>query len=565
MPHRRLLVGFLIAWAVATGPPAAAGTPATDRYLQAVRTFADRALTHGRDRYGAQHTPLFVDGLHVETYEPAVWILPEDFAEVWQMPQRWVLSNLASQQQFFRTLDALTTLTGEDRYRQAAVDCLRYAFEHLQYDDGLLFWGGHAAVDLETGRVVGESHKDWARDIPLPAFWDVGAVHELKHHYPHYELMWQVSPEATRRFIEGFWSAHILDWSRLDMNRHGLYDTKRKHTWDHSYIGGPVPFTGRGLSFIHTGSDMIYAAVLLSEKTDDRRPLVWARRLAERYLDASHPRTGLGPDVYAFYRNERLLQQFGPEFGERLTETSIASLYGGRYGHSAVCLLKLGARLGAEGEIFTRLALNDLTAFAHAYDPQDNHFWSMLTDGTRLTPEDVKRPGSLGPEAFRKRRAGGIHFWGYALAARLSGEPLYWDMAHRIGEALGLGRIGGPDAQPELEPSPSSANVYLLFGLLELHTATGDDKYLQAAAAIGDLLLEREFHHGFFLPGPGHLFAKLDTDTPLALLTLHARLRQLQVRLPEFWGGRSFFHSQFEGRGRTYDSETIYSRTRRTP
>lgn len=28
-----------------------------------------------------------------------------------------------------------------------------------------------------------------------------------------------VNPKATRRFIEAYWSAHILDWSNLDMNR----------------------------------------------------------------------------------------------------------------------------------------------------------------------------------------------------------------------------------------------------------------------------------------------------------------------------------------------------------
>ena len=37
------------------------------RFIQAVRSYADTALEHGRDVYGDKKTPLFVDGLHAET------------------------------------------------------------------------------------------------------------------------------------------------------------------------------------------------------------------------------------------------------------------------------------------------------------------------------------------------------------------------------------------------------------------------------------------------------------------------------------------------------------------
>lgn len=70
------------------------------KYLDAVRTFADNVLKYGRDTYGPKHTPLFVDGLNIHTHEPVKWISPEG--------ERWVLSNLASQQNLFRTLDGLT-------------------------------------------------------------------------------------------------------------------------------------------------------------------------------------------------------------------------------------------------------------------------------------------------------------------------------------------------------------------------------------------------------------------------------------------------------------------------
>jgi hypothetical protein len=40
------------------------------KYLNTVRSFADRILQSGKDTYGPKTTPLFVDGLNVTTLEP---------------------------------------------------------------------------------------------------------------------------------------------------------------------------------------------------------------------------------------------------------------------------------------------------------------------------------------------------------------------------------------------------------------------------------------------------------------------------------------------------------------
>src|SRR5262249_6593056 len=118
--------------------------------------------------------------------------------------------------------------------------------------------------------------------------------HELKCHYPYYEFMWEVDPEGTRRYIEAFWNAHIYDWDVLDFSRHGKYDLEMGALWDHPYKGGPIFFVGRGLTFINCGSDLYYAAALLHRFTGDARPLVWAKRLNERFLQTRNPVTGMG-------------------------------------------------------------------------------------------------------------------------------------------------------------------------------------------------------------------------------------------------------------------------------
>ena len=85
-------------------PAASAAPPAAAPYLAAVRQFADQVLAHGRDVYG-KPTPLFVDGLNVDTLEPVKW--------KWADGKEWVLCNLANQQGLFRALDGLSRLTGD--------------------------------------------------------------------------------------------------------------------------------------------------------------------------------------------------------------------------------------------------------------------------------------------------------------------------------------------------------------------------------------------------------------------------------------------------------------------
>ncbi len=543
---------MLVTVAVAEADPAARAAT----YLPAVRTFADNVLRYGRDTYGPKQTPLFVDGLNVDTHEPAVWLLPKKNAETWRMPREWIPSNLASQQNLFRVLVALTELTGDARYKRAAIEAMRYAFDHLRHESGLLFWGGHAAWDLVTDQPVGEGRTQ-----------GVAGKHELKSSYPFYELMWEIDRTATRRFIEAFWANHILRWDILDMNRHGDYRPLPERPWEHDYVGGPVPFAGDGLTFMLTGSDLFYAGAMLYHLTGDERPLVWAKRMGARYADVRHPRTGLGADNYSVLKDERMTRQFGAEFGDRFTEATVTSLYGNRYNRSAICQLKLGERLGPAGAEFLRWAHEDLTAYGrHAYDPADNRFWATLIDGTRLTPADRKRDGYVTVRWLEKRPAVGIHFWAYALAYRLTGDTFMWQMARNIGRGLDLGDLGpAPGDASSLNQRTSNAEADVILGLLELHKATRRNDYLALAATVGNNVVRKEFHKGFFVADKDHLFCRFDTPTPLVLLHLEAALHDLPNPLPVYAAGRGYFHCPFEGMGRTYDTEAIYARLRGSP
>ena len=100
-------------------PSGWANTPPADssKYLDAVREFADNVLKYGRDTYGPKHTPLFVDGLNVNSREPVKWISPKGDWQTAAEIEEWILSNFASQQTLLRTLDGLSAITGADRRR----------------------------------------------------------------------------------------------------------------------------------------------------------------------------------------------------------------------------------------------------------------------------------------------------------------------------------------------------------------------------------------------------------------------------------------------------------------
>ena len=189
--------------------------PGDDHRLQAVRTFADNVLARGRDHYGPTPTPLFVDGVNVLTLDPVEWV---------HAGQRWIVSNLASQQHLFRTFVGLSALTGDVQFRQAAEAATRFHFDHFLRPCGLPPWGGHQFLDLRTHQVVGEQE-----------------MHEFKCSYPYYDFLWGLDPKATERLIKAVWNAHVLDWRTLDMNRHGAYNRPLGPLWA-SEFAGDEPF-----------------------------------------------------------------------------------------------------------------------------------------------------------------------------------------------------------------------------------------------------------------------------------------------------------------------------------
>jgi pectate lyase len=523
-----------------------------DHYIQIVRQYADRVLELGKDKYGPYHTPLFVDGIHAETHDPVHWLSNGDF---------WVISNFANQQNWMRTLVGLSKLTSDVHYADKAAETTDYVFKHLSYGD-LLCWGGHMAFDLSSKKQVYASDK--------------GPQHELKCHFPYYEWMYAVNAERTKAYIEALWNSHMTNWDNMEFSRHGqpVEETSEASVWDREYSDGEVFFTGKGLTFINAGSDLIYAAAMLSYFTGAEKPLVWAKRLAKRYVETRHPETGMGGYQFSIsvlpgIRGDRAIEQFGEQLKEHAPIEATLSV--GRQihtiiGEAALSRMALAEQLGEKGKEFAQWAVEDLLAYGeHSYDPSIHAFHPVLTNGTRLTGIVMEKSGYYGKagETLPPAPVDLPLLWSYVKGYRLSGDNRLWDIARSMAEGLGLGDIGKDSAsEPSLNLATDCSHPVGIFAALELYQLTHAAPYLELASVIADHIIKDRFRDGLFLPSEKHEYAKFDSAEPLALLHLAAELQGRRSGLPVFVGGTPFFGAAFDGLGHTKDTSYYYGRTR---
>jgi len=559
----RIVMVVLLLISLAGFPIASSCANDDSKYLAAVREFADNVLKYGRDTYGPKHTPLFVDGLNIHTHEPVKWIAPNG--------DRWILSNLASQQNLFRTLDGLTKITGDPKYRQAAMDAIKYAFENLRSPNGLLYWGGHSAYDAGADRPCGRG------------------IHELKDIYPCYQLMWEVDPNATKQFIEAFWSGHILDWSNLDMNRHSWMDTPLKKPWNYEYICGPVFSQGDGSSFFCTGSSLCCAAAHLTKLSGETRPLVWSKRLAHRYVETRDASTSIAAYVYTGKRTsmptlQEIKDEGMPAFGFDSC-FPCKPTYGNSderrrwYGYCTVspgipfniaespwiCALMVGEMVGSDGKEFIQWSVEELTAWGRvAYRKSGNSWIPMLRNGTHLEGMVIKTAGPFGPEGtvVEPIPVVPMDFWAYALAYRLTRDDFMWEMARNIALGSGFGDIGATSADlPELNRRIDCTDPYAIMGFIELYKRTQCRSFLESAKQISDNIVAQRFFRGFFVPSSKHIYAKFDSPESLALLQLHAESISARTKVPTVWPSRAFFEEAYRHKDPWDDISLIYSLT----
>ncbi len=535
---------------VSHGVLTAGGEDIATPYLNAVRQHADLALEHGRDTYGPKSTPLFADGLQRGSLEPVIWPM---------RGQKSYLSNFGSQQTFLRTLCGLSALTGDPQYKQAAKDATAYALQFLRADNGLGIWGGHAFYDLRTDGPVGMD----------------GHGHELKSHYPYYQLFWEVNPVATEDYIEAMWGIHVKNWNTLSFNRHARFDRESTTDgWNHEFKDPEPFFTSWGLGFVTTGSDLIYAAAELYEFSGQEKPLLWAEHMARMFEKTRNADTGLCGIQYTllpkeYHGGDRAQLQFGQEMGPGVTEGTVAALPAQLelYGDVGICYMQLGESLNSDfGRELMSRASRSLTAFAqYAYDPDKDLFYATVSDGRRILPEDIKRVGYYWDPDLELREIkmqpvppNPTFFWAYSLAWRQTGEEAHWKMLGHLMKTFHLGELGGVGEKPKLNLTTDCLEPEVLLGFLELYRRGRDPSYLAMARCIGDNILAEDVHDGWILSGPHRANIQFDALEPLALLHLVGALKGRESEVPLAWATKADLHLNYASRGKIFDTVVLW-------
>jgi pectate lyase len=548
MKTRLRLPRLLLAATALAGTATARADATSDQdaaRLKVVVDYANNVMHDAADHTPnrTEYSPLFAGGVNVYTKEQLKWIFPSGRSATW--------TDFTIQQNWMRVLASLSHLTGDPKYEAIAKENYAYYFEFLQDKGGLLQWGGHRFVDLDTLKGVGM--RDGEPTSP----------HELKNVYPYYEMMYEVNPPATVKYITAFWNAHVFHWNTMEISRHGEYGHEPGADWKHTF-DDPAPFfETKGLSFLDAGTDLIYSGAMLYKFTGDQGALLWAKRLADQYVKARDPKTKLGayqftqprktdeqPDdsITQSWFGDRAKRQYGPDFpGHLVLEATILFRQQAEtiYADNALMELQVGQTLGDAGKDMIEQTRQGMVAFVnYAYMPETNQLRPMLTDGTDLSGFVTKRNGYY----MRKGTvvapyvASPEFMLSYARGFLLTGDPTLWKMARGIAKYYGLGDIGetpGQGVQVNLATENFSAPA--LFSVLDLYEKTHNDAYLNLGRAIGNNIVKHYYHHGYFTPYEDTIFANINAIEPYALLALDAAIKGTPEKVPYFLNGFGFY------------------------
>lgn len=270
--------------------------PPDSRFHRAAQQYADALLKYGRDHYGPRHTPLFVHMIDLRTLEvprqrtAAAW--REEMSH-WREDNNYLMwgkdrsntdwaqdSNLLWDTENIRLLEALTRSTGDQSYRRAADDYMRFFLKHcISPTTGLFAWGEHVAYNVVDDQVRGKRH-------------------ELQHAEPLWEELWRIDPDAVRREIEAIYRHHITDKRTMAFDRHANFCN-----------GAPERDQATILGYLGT---FVSSFAFLKAKTGGGDYDDWGRRLLLAFQSKSNQQ-GLYPDNWTDRQMRELPLIYAPK------------------------------------------------------------------------------------------------------------------------------------------------------------------------------------------------------------------------------------------------------------
>lgn len=533
-------------------------------WLSAIRSYVD--LVQSVSHSNQNPTPLMADGFDVLTHQPVVWKFPDG--------RNIPISNFASQQNWLRTLDALSLVTQDPQYHQQARVQSSYFMQHgVHEQSGLFYWGGHRFFNLDTLKTEGPESK--------------AQVHELKHHLPYYDLLLSVDREKTLNFLQGFWHAHVEDWQTLDLGRHGSYDKQRDpHVFTHArhdvvnpQVWPQLPET-KGLTFVNAGTDLIYAAYKYAEYTGDIAAAAWGKHLYRQYVLARNPETGL--PVYQFsspqqrrpipeddnqtqsWYGDRAKRQFGPEFGEIAREANV--LFRDMRPlliDNPLAMLDI-LRQQPDAEVLQWVIDGLKNYYRFAYDVESNTLRPLWNDGQDMSGYVLQRDGYYGAKGkvISPFPLEVDYLLPLVRAWRASEDDELLDLIAVLLHRWQLAELNKQQRRATLmDGKKPAASPYLLLALVELAEHCQCSQLFTLAWQIGNDLFQQHYHRGLFVESAEHRYFRIDNPIALALLTLIAAKQNKLAAIPQFITNGGYIHGDYRvnGESRTlYDIDFIY-------
>jgi hypothetical protein len=464
---------------------------------------------YGTDRYGLWASPLFASVLDRERLALPLKRPPSPGGREWDRAGNYydeptdreqptlTGSNPFHDEDFYRTLYALTDLTGRPEYAQAADDALRYFFTHAQSPDTWLFtWGEHMAWDLVHDRSVSPE-----RGPNDPIYHEIPA--DVLHEYGRDWLLWkrsyQLAPEAIHRFAHGVWLHQIHDHETGNFSRHArwLYH----QTWTDSDYPRHAGF------FLRTWAD-VYAM------TGDERLLSYIDVMLRRYEEKSAAHDGVLP----FDSGN------GSDWGMTLINLSMA--------------IDLAASAPEVPEPYA----DRMRALAEEIDESflGLPHWEPVAwnEGAELRPAGLVtcvrvstgEPYEIVSQAYTG--ASGAAMNSGALLGRYAqtGDARYFALLQRGAEELAKTDVAG---MRYVGPWGLGTGISVL---VTAYRETGEEQYLHKAREIADMAIENLWQDKP-LPRAGSSVDHYESITgagslALGLLELHAAVNDLEVDLP---------------------------------
>ena len=548
-----------------------------DEFLAAAAKIGDTAIKHGRDVYGAKHTPMFVRFLNREKLRAprSIASMPPALggADKPIIQTQWDRT-----QNLLRTLVGLSQATGDPKYADAAMEATAHMFEEYSMPhSGLLVFGNHMTIDLLDDRGYSDGRS--------------GDIFELEVAFPFYDFWHDVSPTKTDRFIKGCWEVYVRDWHTMHYNRHAGFNKNIDFTRTFERPMTPVenlPTKMEVLGFIDVGLDLAFGAYSLGCLTEDENARLWANRFYQVLAYHRDPKTQIWPTLLytpSIRRNLEVYREAFPAADATEPRVIISSWIFSqpKFWLGALDSVEQAHRF-LKAELFEPHKRIDewiLGYLEAAYRPESNTLRSIIIDGTDVT-DHVFQPGKVlhgwgakEGDSFNAHAPSATFHAAVARAYRLThahNRKRFWPHLRALFKGAGLGDIGAdPKSRPAFDFEFEQAEPAYILALADLYRAHRQPEVLKMMEHLGRQLIARRqdpasglfSHHPDKIQGIRHnartkesweeqtvseilrrefdydrpTVVALDVVEPLALLAIHACRTDQFEKIPQWLGG----------------------------